>query len=79
MGMTYATLPTGMRLPQRSHFNHEIFCRDALVEHQVAPHQRGSLSVQTHRLGLEVIEQGVLHGNITCAHCLQGLNHEVEA
>ncbi len=79
MVMTYANLPTGMRLPQCSHFSHDIFCRDALVEHQVVPDQNGSLSVQAPQLGLEVIGQGVRYCNITCAHCLQHLNPEVKS
>ncbi len=78
MVMTYANLPTGMRLPQCSHFNHDIFCRDALVEHQIVLDQSGSLSLHTHQLGLEVIQHGVHHCNITCAHCLQQRTRETK-
>lgn len=79
MGMTYATLPTGMRLPQCSHCSHEIFCRDVEVEHRIQVEKTGGLSMNTSRLPLEVIQQGVRHCNIVCAHCLQHLNREVKA
>ncbi len=79
MDMTYATLPTGIRLPQCSHCSHEIFCRDVEVKHRVQVEKNGNLSMNTSRLPQEVIGQGVRYCNITCAHCLQHLNREVKA
>lgn len=78
MVMTHAILPTGIRLPQCSHSNHDLFCRDALVKHQVGLDQNGSLFLHTHHLDLEVIQHGVRHCNITCAHCLQQRNQETK-
>ncbi len=77
--MINTTLIGDMQMPQCAICSHDLFCRDALVEHQVASDQNGSLSVQAPQLGLEVIGQGVRYCNITCAHCLQHLNREVKA
>ena len=79
MGMTYTTLPTGIRLPQCSHCSHEIFCRDAEVEHRVQVEKTGGLSMNTPQLPLEVIGPGVRHCNITCACCVQGIHREAKA
>ena len=76
--MIHTTLVGDMQMPQCTICSHDLFCRDALVEHQVALDQNGSLSLHTHQLGLEVIQHGVRHCNITCAHCLQQRNREIK-
>ena len=77
--MIHTTLVGGMQMPQCTICSHDLFSREALVEHQVTADLNGSLSMQAPQLGLEVVQQCVRYCNITCAHCLQQRNHEVKA